>query len=79
MRHKVFLGIYPQKYHQKIAGTKTETRYQTILRRENLSLAGCSSVEPASVSVQQIQNSKLISIFTNCQKSQPFTTININW
>jgi len=73
MQHRFFLGINPQKYQQEKAGAKFATRYQTILRRENLSLAGCSSAEPASVSVQRLQNSKLISIFANCQKKQPFT------
>jgi len=73
MQHRFFSGINPQKYHQKRAGAKYATRLQTILRRENLSLAGCSSAEPASVLVQREQNFNLISIFTTCQKSQPFT------
>jgi len=50
MQRKVFLGIGPQKY-QKKAGRKS-TRYISTLRRENLSLTGCSSAEPVSVSVQ---------------------------
>ena len=75
MQHRFFSGISPQKYHQKRAGANTATRFQTILRRENLSLAGCSSAEPASISVQRVQNSILISIFTNCQKKQPFNIL----
>src|SRR5690606_11736808 len=45
----------------KKKGDEQLTAFQTTFRRENLSLAGCSSAEPASVSVQQykIQISKL--------------------
>jgi len=45
----------------KKKGDEQLTALQTTFRRENLSLAGCSSAEPASVSVQQykIQISKL--------------------
>ena len=52
-------GMNPLKYQQK-TGIENHTR-QATFRRENLSLAGCSSAEPASVSVQQdkIQNEKL--------------------
>lgn len=44
-----------------------------ILHRLNLSLAGCSSAEPDSVSVQHLQNSIFETIFTTCRKKQPFT------
>ena len=54
MQRKVFLGISPQKY-QKKAG-RNSTRYISTLRRENLSLTGCSSAEPVSVSVQHCKS-----------------------
>jgi hypothetical protein len=38
-------------------------------------MVGCSSAEPVSVSVQHLQNSKIKTIFTNCQKSLPFTPV----
>jgi len=52
---------------------KSATRLQTILRWENLSIAVCSSAEPASVLIQREQKFNIFSIFTTCQKSQPFT------
>jgi len=72
MQHRFFSGINPPKYLIKKTGALTATRLNSTLRRENLSLAGCSSAEPASVSVQQRQNSNSFSIFTTCQKNQPF-------
>ena len=74
MQHRFFTGINPPKYLIKKTGALTATRLNSTLCRENLSLAGCSSAEPASVSVLQRQNSNSFSIFTTCQKSQPFTT-----
>src|SRR5690606_27620666 len=55
MQRKVFLGITPPEYLLKKKRTLTlhhPFRFSTFCR-ENLSLAGCSSAEPASVSVQQ--------------------------
>jgi hypothetical protein len=72
MQHRVFLGIYPQKCQIKKRALNKQPVLST-LHRENLSLAGCSAAEPASVSVQRVQNSNMFSIFTNCQKSLPFT------
>lgn len=51
------------------------TSYSSLLSiflRANLSLACCSSAEPASVSVQ-LQKSVQQTIFTNCRKSQPYS------
>ena len=73
MQPRFFLGIDPPKYPNEKTGADNATRLISTLRRENLSLAGCSPAEPVSVSVQQIQNSSIITIFTTCQKSQPFT------
>lgn len=54
MAHKVFLGINPPEYHQKERDAESTTSLPiSTFCRENLSLAGCSSAEPASVSVQQ--------------------------
>lgn len=73
MRPKGFFRHTPSKVSMKKTGSKNETRFTLTLRRENLSLAGCSSAEPVSVSVQHLQNSLIETIFTNCQKSLPFT------
>jgi len=73
MQHRFFLGMNPPKYQFKKTGAIGATRLDSTLRRENLSLTGCSSAEPVSVSVQHMQNSYSSSIFTTCQKSQPFT------
>src|SRR5690606_35945580 len=61
MQHKGFLRHTPSGMLLKKKGDEQLTALQTTFRRENLSLAGCSSAEPASVSVQQykIQISKL--------------------
>ena len=75
MPHRFFLGIYTQKCQIKEAGAYYATRLNSTLRRENLSLTGCSSAEPVSVSVQQVQNSNIITIFTTCQKRHPFTQL----
>lgn len=75
MQHRVLSGMCPPKYLTKKTGAENATRFITTLCRENLSLAGCSPAEPVSVSVQQLQNSNLFTIFTNCQKSQPFTIL----
>lgn len=42
-------------------------RFNLILRRENLSLAGYSSAESVSVSVLHCQNSSSLTKFTTCQ------------
>lgn len=73
MQHRFFSGIFPLKYQREKAGSKNDSRCEMILRRMSLSLAGCSSAEPASVSAQRKQKLNLITIFTTCQKSQPFT------
>jgi hypothetical protein len=73
MRLRFSLGIFPPKYQERKTGAKIAPRFKTTLCRENLSLAGCSSAEPVSVSVQREQISSLITIFTNCRKSQPLT------
>ena len=75
MRHRFSLGISPPKYQERKTGAEVAPRFKTTLCRENLSLAGCSSAEPVSVSVQRVQISNLITIFTNCRKSQPLTPI----
>src|SRR5690606_15877162 len=61
MQHKGFSRHTPSRMVLKKKGDEQLTALQTTFRRENLSLAGCSSAEPASVSVQQykIQISKL--------------------
>src|SRR5690606_18341089 len=61
MQHKGFFRHTPSGMVLKKKGDEQLTALQTTFRRENLSLAGCSSAEPASVSVQQykIQISKL--------------------
>ena len=51
-------GISPLKYEKRMH--KNTSALQSTFRRVNLSLAGCSSAEPASVSVQnKIQCIKL--------------------
>ena len=61
MQHKGFFRHTPSGMVLKKKGDEQLTALQTTFRRENLSLASCSSAEPASVSVQQykIQISKL--------------------
>src|SRR5690606_30303855 len=62
MQHKGFFRHTPSGMVLKKKGDEQITALQqTTFRRENLSLAGCSSAEPVSVSVQQckIQISKL--------------------
>jgi hypothetical protein len=76
---RFFSGIYPPKYPLKSGDNLHYPRLKTTLCRENLSLAGCSAAEPASVSVQHLQISTLITIFTNCRKKQPFTLANFNF
>jgi len=76
MQHRFSLGINPPKYQSRKTGASNATRLYSTLCRENLSLTGCSSAEPVSVLVQQRQISNIITIFTNCQKSQPFTLEN---
>lgn len=73
MLHSFFSGINPPKYHKRKTGAEFAPRFKTTLCRENLSLTGCSSAEPVSVSVQRVQKSNLITIFTTCRKTQPFT------
>src|SRR5690606_37108425 len=53
MQHKGFLRHTPSGMLLKKKGDEQLTSLQTTFRRENLSLAGCSSAEPASFSVQQ--------------------------
>jgi hypothetical protein len=53
MQHRFFLGMNPPKCQIKKTGALNATRLNSTLRRENLSLTGCSSAEPVSVSVQQ--------------------------
>src|SRR5690606_38447863 len=53
MQHKGFFRHTPSGMVLKKKGDEQLTALQTTFRRENLSLAGCSSAEPASVSVQQ--------------------------
>lgn len=73
MLHRFLSGIYPLNYQSEKAGSKNESRSKMILRRMSLSLAGCSSAEPASVSAQREQKLNILTIFTTCQISQPFT------
>ena len=73
MRLRFSLGMRPQKGQTEEAGAVRATRLSSTLRRVNLSLTGCSSAEPVSVSVQQAQNSNITTIFTTCQKRHPFT------
>lgn len=76
MQHKGFFRHTPSGMVLKKKGDEQLTALQTTFRRENLSLAGCSSAEPASVSVQQykIQISKLylqpVEIPSHFQKSK---------
>jgi len=65
MLHRFFSGIYPPKYPKRKTGAMNASRLNTTLCRENLSLAGCSSAEPASVSVQQVQNFKNLTLLTD--------------
>src|SRR5690606_834121 len=77
MQHKGFFRHTPSRMALKKKGDEQLTALQTTFRRENLSLAGCSSAEPASVSVQQykIQISKLylqpVEIPSHFQIDQP--------
>jgi len=74
MQRKVFLGISPQKY-QKKAG-RNSTRYISTLRRENLSLTGCSSAEPVSVSVQHCK-SQIILLYLQLVKKDSHLPIQL--
>jgi len=76
MQRKVFLGISPQKY-QKKAG-RNSTRYISTLRRENLSLTGCSSAEPVSVSVQHCK-SQIILLYLQLVKKDSHLPIVANF
>jgi len=73
MRLRFSLGIHPPKYHINQTGAWIATRLTVTLCRENLSLTGCSSAEPVSVSVQRAQNSNNFTKFTTCQKKQPLS------
>src|SRR5690606_9884032 len=73
MQRKVFLGIGPQKY-QKKAGRKS-TRYISTLRRENLSLTGCSSAEPVSVSVQPCKSHLILLYLQLVKKDSHLPTL----
>ena len=58
MLRRLSSGISPLKYEKRMH--KNTSALQSTFRRVNLSLAGCSSAEPASVSVQnKIQCIKL--------------------
>jgi len=85
MQHKGFLRHTPSGMLLKKKGDEQLTALQTTFRRENLSLAGCSSAEPASVSVQQykIQISKLylqpVEIPSHFQTFHSFTFFQQNY
>src|SRR5690606_1586849 len=53
MQHKGFFRHTPSGMVLKKKGDEQLTALQTTFRRENISLAGYSSAEPASVTVQQ--------------------------
>jgi len=61
-------GTNPLKCKKQIQ--RIASAFESTFRRVNLSLAGCSSAEPASVLVQLL-NSVQQTIFTTCRKSQP--------
>src|SRR5690606_22400663 len=67
MQLRFFKALPPLKYQKRL---HRATALIPIFRRVNLFLAGCSSAEPASASVQS-QNSSERTIFTTCQKRQP--------
>ncbi len=58
MLHRFCSGMNPLKYKKRLH--KNATALNSTFRRVNLSLAGCSSAAPASVSVHhKIQSIKL--------------------
>src|SRR5690606_16537830 len=69
MQFRFFKALPPLKYQKRL---HRATALIPIFRRVNLFLAGCSSAEPASASVQS-QNSSERTIFTTCQKRQPLS------
>lgn len=69
MQLEFLKGIAPRKCKKQMHNTSA---LKTTFRRWNLSLAGCSPAEPASVLVHA-QNSTQFTIFTNCLKSQPLS------
>lgn len=71
MQLEFLKGIAPRKCKKQMHNTSA---LKTTFRRWNLSLAGCSPAEPASVLVHA-QNSTQFTIFTNCLKSQPLSYI----
>ena len=59
MQHRFSSGMNPQEYLTK-TGTASSSRFNPTFHRVNLSLTGCSSAEPASISVQhKILNNEL--------------------
>jgi hypothetical protein len=56
MQHKVFLGIIPLGMMKKDPFPYGNGKGLDHSSRLNLSLIGCSSAEPTSVSVQQCKN-----------------------
>lgn len=71
MQFRFFKALPPLKYQKRL---HRATALIPIFRRVNLFLAGCSSAEPASASVQS-QNSSERTIFTTCQKRQPLSVL----
>ena len=55
MQRRFSLGMSPLKYKKQ---TQFASAFNSTFRRVNLSLAGCSSAEPASVSVRCKPQSK---------------------
>ncbi len=60
---RFFTGISPLEYQIK-TDTVSSIRLRQIFRRVNLSLAGCSSAEPDSVSVQHKNRFQLLYLQT---------------
>ena len=69
MRYRFFKASLSLKYQKRL---HEATALIPIFRRANLFLAGCSSAEPASASVQ-LQNSNDQTIFATCIKKQPLS------
>ena len=67
MQREFYSGMKPLKCEEQ---THDVSALALTFRRLNISLAGCSPAEPTSVFVQ-LQNSRQLTKFTICQKSQP--------